>query len=241
MQQKPNYQQTILNEFDQLIGLPLIDWTGVTSPQGQILQSESVRLEPLDLKHGKDLWQAISVEPDASCWTYLPYEIFTTEAIFNAWLDGFLQAKDIVPFAIIVNEQVLGWCALMRIDAKAGSIEVGHVYYSSALRQTKAATEVMLLLINYVFSLRFRRCEWKCNDLNEPSRKAALRLGFQFEGIFRQAMVIRGHNRNTAWFSILDEEWPQIQVAMQQWLSADNFDLNHQQKQSLNYFMGFNR
>lgn len=237
MQQKPNYQQTLLNEFDQRIGLPLTSWVGATFPQGHVLQGESVRLEPLDIKHAKDLWQAISAEPDASCWTYLPYEIFTTEAIFNHWFDGFLQAKDIVPFAIVVNEQVLGWCALMRIDAKAGSIEVGHVYFSVALRQTKAATEVMLLLINYLFSLRFRRCEWKCNDLNEPSKKAALRLGFQFEGVFRQATVIRGHNRNTAWFSILDEEWPQIQIAMQQWLSTDNFDQKNQQKNALSYFM----
>lgn len=237
MEKKYSWQAVVNNEFSQPIGAPVNEWQGARVPQCIVLSGESVQLVPLALTHQADLWRVIQAEPDASCWTYLPYGPFADQIEFNAWLEKILNNPDNLMFAIQVGSNILGWIALMRIDANAGSIEIGHVYYSSALRHTKQATESVYLLLKYAFSLGFRRCEWKCNDFNEPSKKAATRFGFQFEGVFRQDRVIKGHNRNTAWFSMLDEEWQHIQPAMQQWLSTDNFDQNHQQRRALREFM----
>lgn len=146
---------------------------------------------------------------------------------------------DPIHFAVIdqQTDQPIGSLALMRIDAKNGVVEVGHVHFSPLLSRTAMATEAHWLLMHYVFAtLGYRRYEWKCNSLNEPSRRAALRLGFQYEGRFRQALVIKGHNRDTDWFSIIDSEWPQIDKAMQQWLAADNFSADGQQLRTLESF-----
>ena len=225
--------QTELNEFGQPVGQLLKSWQGATKPPAQLLTGQHSQLIPLSFaQHAEEWWALINQEPDASCWTYLPYGPFATQRIFNEWLQGML-AEDLLLYGIFTNGQIQGWCALMRADCKAGSIEIGHVYYSASLRRTLAATEVMFLLLKQVFTLGYRRCEWKCNSLNEPSKQAALRLGFQHEGLFRQATVVKGRNRNTDWFSMLDSEWPQQHKAMQQWLSPANFDEGGQQKLSL--------
>ena len=146
---------------------------------------------------------------------------------------------DPIHFAVIdqQTDQPIGSLALMRIDAKNGVVEVGHVHFSPLLSRPAMATEAHWLLMHYVFAtLGYRRYEWKCNSLNEPSRRAALRLGFQYEGRFRQALVIKGHNRDTDWFSIIDSEWPQIDRAMRQWLAADNFSADGQQLRTLESF-----
>ncbi len=235
----PVYLQIKQNDFGQLIGQTVEDWHGVIKPPRQMLTGEHTELIPVQFEqHADSLWELIQQEPDDSCWTYLPYGPFATEVMFKDWLEDFLRNKDILLYAIYSGAKIAGWCGLMRADTASGSVEIGHVYYSANLRQTYSATEAMYLLMQQVFDLGYRRCEWKCNDLNEPSKRAALRLGFSYEGLFRQVAVVKGHNRNTAWFSILDSEWPSQRKAMQQWLSADNFDSdsfeNHgQQKQSL--------
>ena len=228
------YLNTNTNEFDQLIGQALPQWKGVPKPPRQTLTGEYTELIAMQLElYAEQLWTLIQQEPDASCWTYLPYGPFATQEIFNTWLKGFLANDELLVYVILSGTKAVGWCALMRADVVYGCVEIGHVYYSASLRQTYSATEAMYLLMQQVFSLGYRRCEWKCNDLNEPSKKAALRLGFSYEGLFRQVAVVKGHNRNTAWFSILDNEWPQQHEAMQKWLSADNFAKNGQQKQTL--------
>lgn len=227
------YLQTELNEFGQPVGQRVEDWQGATKPPAQVLSGQQVQLVPLNVEqHAAALWTVVNQEPDASCWTYLPYGPFTAQALFNDWLNTML-AQDLLLYGIFVGKQVRGWCALMRADCKAGSIEIGHVYYSVGLRRTLAATEAMFLLMQQVFALGYRRCEWKCNSFNQPSKQAALRLGFQHEGLFRQATIVKGRNRNTDWFSMLDSEWPQHEQALRRWLNPDNFDQTGQQKLSL--------
>lgn len=224
---------TELNEFGQPIGQLLDNWQGVTKPPAQLLTGQHAQLVPVHFaQHAAALWALINQEPDASCWTYLPYGPFASQALFNDWLKGML-ANDLLLYGIFTDGQILGWCSLMRADTTAGSVEIGHVYYSAGLRRTLAATEALFLLMQQVFTLGYRRCEWKCNSLNEPSRQAAFRLGFQHEGLFRQATVVKGRNRNTDWFSILDSEWPQHEQALRHWLNPDNFNESGQQKLSL--------
>ena len=224
---------TELNPFGQPVGQLLENWQGATKPLPQLLTGQHSQLIPVSFEqHADALWALVNQEPDASCWTYLPYGPFASQALFNNWLQSIL-AEDLLLYGIFTSGQIQGWCALMRADCNAGSIEIGHVYYSLGLRRTLAATEALFLLMQQVFALDYRRCEWKCNDLNLPSKQAALRLGFEYEGLFRQATVVKGHNRNTAWFSMLDSEWPQHEQALRRWLNDDNFDEAGQQKLSL--------
>lgn len=228
------YLNTQTNEFNQLVGQALPQWQAALKPPRHGLTGEHTELIPMQFElHAEQLWRLIQQEPDASCWTYLPYGPFASQTIFNEWLKEFLTKDDLLIYTIFSGTKSVGWCALMRADVVSGCIEIGHVYYSVHLRQRYSATEAMYLLMQQVFKLGYRRCEWKCDDLNTPSKKAALRLGFSYEGLFRQAVVVKGRNRNTAWFSIIDNEWPSQKMAMQQWLKLDNFDKNGQQKQSL--------
>ena len=230
----PNYLDSEENQFKQLVGQTLSQWQGVPKPPKQTLTGEHTELIPMQFElHAEQLWQLIQQEPDSSCWTYLPYGPFTNQTIFDKWLKEFLAKDDVLVYVILSGTKAAGWCALMRADVVSGCIEIGHIYYSVNLRQSYSATEAMYLLLRQVFDLGYRRCEWKCDDLNAPSKNAALRLGFSYEGLFRQAVVVKGRNRNTAWFSILDSEWLSQKIAMQQWLKLNNFDQYGQQKQSL--------
>lgn len=227
---------TYYNELNQPVGEPLPNWEPRSHPQRVTLNGRLCRLEPLTLDHAEALFKAYELYPDEGHWTWMLREPDQNIEDFKNWIKSVLTVDDPINFAVIDLKTNLpvGSIALMRIDPKNGVIEVGHVHYSPLLSKTIMATEAQWLLMNYAFeTLGYRRYEWKCNACNEPSRRAALRLGFQYEGRFRQALVVKGHNRDTDWFSIIDKEWPNVNQALQKWLAADNFDIEGKQKQSL--------
>lgn len=196
-------------------------------PERKDIEGAVVRLAPLSLaQHGEALWEGTGGIDHEELWRYMPDGPFANRGQFDAHLEAKAVADDRVYYAIVdqASGRALGHAALMRIEPQHGVIEVGNILYSNALQRTRGASEAMYLLARYVFEeLGYRRYEWKCNSLNEPSRKAALRLGFSFEGIFRQHMIVKGRNRDTAWFSMLDLEWPQRQAEFERWLSPSNF------------------
>lgn len=225
-----------VNQFNQPVGAALPDWQPCPRPQRVVLNGKYCRLEPLASRHAKALFAAHQQAPDTRSWTWLAREPDSDEAGFRQWIDSVSVQEDPLHFAVIdsATNQAVGSLSLMRIDATNGVIEVGHVHFSPLLSRTAMSTEAQWLLMRYVFdTLGYRRYEWKCNSLNEPSRRAAIRLGFQYEGRFRQALVVKGHNRDTDWFSVIDTEWPEVDGAMQKWLADDNFDINGKQRRSL--------
>lgn len=195
-----------------------------------------VRLEPLDAaRHTDGLFEA-SVAPGADDrFRYLPEVPPTSVAEVAAWTTRAASGADPLFFAVIdsATGRTEGRQALMRIDAANGVIEIGNILWGPGLSRTRKATEALFLFADYAFGLGYRRFEWKCNDLNEPSKRAALRFGFTFEGVFRQHMVIKGANRDTAWFSMLDGEWPALRETYLAWLSPDNFDEHEVQRARL--------
>jgi RimJ/RimL family protein N-acetyltransferase len=226
-----------LNEFAQPIGEPVPGWQAAQLPGREPLVGRYCRIEPVDLeRHVADLYQAYSEAADARDWTYLNVGPFHSLDAYREHLTKAAALTDPLHHTVIdlATGKAVGTLALMRIDAANGVIEVGHVTYSPRLKKTRVATEAMALLLNYVFhDLGYRRFEWKCDSLNEPSRAAALRYGFRFEGIFRQAIVYRGRNRDTAWFSIIDSEYPALREAFAQWLDERNFDAQGNQLKRL--------
>lgn len=194
-----------------------------------------VKLDPL--QHGAALWSAVKDRPDL--WDYMSYGPFENAKAFDGWLVDRAALQDPYVYAILDREnRALGLAALMNIHPDMGVIEVGHIAYSPALQHTRLGTEAQYLLASYAFdALGYRRYEWKCNALNAASRRAAQRYGFSFEGIFRQHMVVKGHNRDTAWFSIIDSEWPARKAAFERWLLPDNFDEQGHQKARLSELM----
>jgi RimJ/RimL family protein N-acetyltransferase len=194
-------------------------------------------LTPLNAAaHGDALWQSVGGADKSDLWRYMPDGPFASRNDLDAVLEAKSASEDPFFFAIIDHRTSLaaGHASLMRIDPKHRVIEVGGIMYSPALQRTREATEAMYLMARYAFDeLGYRRYEWKCNSFNEPSRKAALRLGFQFEGIFRQHMIIKGRNRDTAWFSMLDTEWPARKQAFERWLDPANFDESGKQRSAL--------
>ena len=201
------------------------------------MQGADCRLEPLDLsRHGEALHQAFCRSQDDRDWTYMFYGPFPSLAEFLDWIQALALGEDPLFHAVInsASGEAVGMAGYLRIEPEMGSIEVGHIHFSPLIQRTPLATEAMYLMMERVFDqLGYRRYEWKCDALNERSRRAALRLGFSFEGIFRQMMVTKGRSRDTAWFSIIDKEWPQIKRAYRQWLSPDNFGRDGQQLVSL--------
>ena len=199
------------------------------------LEGELVRLDPVDVaRHAGQLFAAQSSAPEL--WEYLPYGPFESETAFRVWLTERAASSDPLFYAIIekVSGRALGMASFLRVEPGHGVIEVGHIWYSPALQRTRLATDAMYVMARHVFDdLGYRRYEWKCNALNEPSRRAAVRLGFTFEGVFRQHMVIKGENRDTAWYSMLDGEWPAAKAAFEAWLRPENFDADGRQLRSL--------
>lgn len=225
------------NEFNQDIGMPITDWEKKQYPARMILKGSHCTVEPLKLTHADELCDAINLDTDDSYWTWLTREPIKNKKDFNQWVDEVIRTNDPIFYVVIENKtkKPIGYFALMRIDPGNGVVEVGHVHFSKLLRGTIMSTEAHWLLMNYVFTdLKYRRYEWKCNSLNVPSRNAALRLGFKYEGRFRQAMVVKGHNRDTDWLSIIDSEWPIVNLSIRQWLSLSNFDDMGNQLKSLN-------
>ena len=218
--------------------LPLgdpIDSSRAPLPSRKVLPGRYVDLEPIDpAKHGDALWD--EVKGNDHLWAYLFAGPYKDRAGIDGYLKKIAAADDPLFFAIVDRSsgRAVGIASLMRIDATHRVIEVGGILYTPALQQTRGATEAMYLFARYVFDeLGYRRYEWKCNDLNAPSRSAAFRLGFSFEGIFRQHMIVKGRNRDTAWFSMLDSEWPACRSAFERWLDPANFDESGKQRVSL--------
>ncbi|WP_316672942.1 GNAT family protein [uncultured Tolumonas sp.] len=230
-----------LNEFQQPIGAALSDWQGATFPSATTLAGLYCKLERIDaVRHAKDLYEAYQSAPDARDWTYLFAGPFDTFEAYLSYLTTAAKLTDPMHYAVIdlASGKAVGTLALMRIDASNGVIEVGAVTYSPRLKRTRISTEAISLLVKYVFEdLGYRRFEWKCDSLNAPSRAAALRYGFKFEGIFRQAIVTRQRNRDTAWHSIIDSEYPVLQTAYDKWLDKCNFDEAGKQIERLTDFI----
>ncbi len=222
-----------VNQYGQPIGDALPDWSARPRPGDVVLKGQHCQLEPLDAdRHGRDLYEAYATASDGSDWTYMAGGPFLCRDGFDAYLQAAAQSPDPKHYAIIdlALGKAVATFSLMRIDPANGVIEVGNVAFSPLLKQKTAATEAQFLLMRYVFGdLGYRRYEWKCDSLNAPSRKAAERLGFSFEGIFRQAIIYKGRSRDTAWFSVIDKEWPLLKEAFELWLAPDNFDAGNRQ------------
>jgi RimJ/RimL family protein N-acetyltransferase len=226
-----------MNDAAQPIGPP-VDATPAARPGPVKLDGGFCRIEKLDLvRHSQALWQAM--KDDVSLWTYMGFGPFGDLPSFQQWVEERAVLLDPYAYAVVdkANGQATGIVTLMEIRPAARVIEMGSIVYSRALQRTPAATEAQYLVARYVFDdLHYRRYEWKCNALNQPSRAAALRLGFTYEGIFRQHMIIKGRNRDTAWFAMLDSEWPAVRAAFERWLAPDNFDADGKQKTGLREF-----
>jgi RimJ/RimL family protein N-acetyltransferase len=225
------------NELGQPIGFPLPQWTARPRPPRSRMEGRYCIVEPIDpRRHAAELHASYLLDRDGRNWTYLPYGPFPHFADFCDWLERESGGDDPLRHAIIErrNGRAAGVASYMRIDPAAGVIELGGINYAPSLQRTPAATEAMYLMMRRVFDeLGYRRYEWKCDALNAPSRAAALRLGFRYEGLFRQATVYKARNRDTCWFSILDSEWPALKTAFERWLDPDNFDAGGRQRQSL--------
>lgn len=224
------------NHLGQPIGCPLPGWTPPPIPPRTPLVGRYCRLEPLDPDlHAAELFAANALDAERRMWTYLTYGPFDSYDQYLEWMRLAAPGNDPLFFAVVDPHSNLpiGVVSYLRIEPKNGSIEVGHLAYSPKLQRTPAATESMYLLMKQAFELGYRRYEWKCDSLNQPSRAAAERLGFTFEGIFRQATVYKQRSRDTAWYSILDRDWPRLEAAFQRWLAPDNFDEQGQQRTRL--------
>ena len=225
------------NAFGQPIGPPLTEWIERALPPRSPMIGRFCRVEPIDpAVHTEALYEAFGEAPNDSNWTYLPYGPFATFDDFSTWLATFCIHEDPLFFAIVNSKTTkpVGIASYLRIQPQVGVIEVGHIHYAPQLQRTTAATEAMFMMMSRAFDeLGYRRYEWKCDALNQPSRDAAGRLGFTFEGIFRQATIYKGRSRDTAWFSVTDQEWPELKQAYQRWLSPENHDQRGKQRQTL--------
>jgi RimJ/RimL family protein N-acetyltransferase len=229
-----------LNVLDPISSLPIgpkVPAHTAPRPERRAIAGRFIRLEPLDPdRHGSSLWRETHGIGAAARWQYLFDEPFAEENSFHDFLARKAASTDPLFYAIIDQSSghAVGFAALMRIDPTHRCIEVGNILYGKSLQRTPGATEAQYLLMRYVFEdLGYRRYEWKCNALNEPSRRTALRLGFAFEGIFRKHMIVRGRNRDTAWYSMLDDDWPAAKAAFERWLAPSNFDSAGVQRQTL--------
>lgn len=224
-----------LNSLNQPVGPVVEGWQAPPFPGRELMQGRFCRLEPLEARHAESLYRANALDIDGRNWTYLPYGPFANLTDFRAWIEANCRESDPLFYAIINLEshEAVGVASYLRITPRSGSIEVGHLNFSPLLQRTPAATEAMFLMMAHAFELGYRRYEWKCNALNQASRAAAQRLGFSFEGVFRQATVVKGRSRDTAWYSVIDQEWPAIKTALLQWLDPSNFDQTGKQKTQL--------
>lgn len=218
----------------------LSDWQPRPRPARKVLEGRNVRLEPLEAaRHGDELFAASAVADAGSRFAWLPELPPQDRAAFEPWLEKAEASPDPLFFAVIdkASGKVAGRQTLMRIDANNGVAEIGNIYWGPLVSRMPAATEAQFLFASYVFDeLGYRRYEWKCNNANEPSKRAAERFGFTFEGLFRQHMVVKGANRDTAWYSIIDKEWPALKSAYISWLDPSNFDSDGQQIRRLEEF-----
>jgi RimJ/RimL family protein N-acetyltransferase len=226
-----------INELGQPIGFALPDWKPPPFPPHVPLRGTYCRLEPLSVaKHSRDVYEAQSEDTDGARWTYSFQGPYDDLAAYESWCAGAEASRDPQFYAIVdgASGRAVGTCTYMRIEPRHGVIEVGNIYFSPRLARTRGATEAIFLLMANAFDLGYRRYEWKCDSCNLPSRAAATRFGFTYEGLFRQAIVNKGRNRDTSWFAIIDGDWNGgLKSAYLRWLAADNFDTSGAQKQRL--------
>ena len=226
------------NEFGQPVGSALSDWSPPPLPARRGLWGTYCTVEPFEIgSHLPSLFEALSgIETD---WTYLPQGPFESLGEFRDWAIATCLGDDPLFYTLVDNQtgKPGGVASYLRIAPGSGTIEVGNIHLGSSMKRSRAATEAMFLMMDYAFSLGYRRYEWKCDALNEPSNKAALRLGFTFEGKWRQATVYKGRNRDTNWFSIIDADWPGLRQGLRRWLDPGNFDNNGRQLRRLQDFM----
>ena len=215
------------NKLGQPIGFEVAGWTSRPRPPREPMLGRYVRLEPISIDHSAELFDAFAADTENRIWTYLPYGPFARVEECRDWIEQTCLGDDPLFHTIIDGStgKAVGVASYLRIEPAAGVIEVGHINYAPALQKTRGATEAMYLMMRRVFSeLGYRRYEWKCDALNAASCAAAVRLGFSYEGCFRQATIYKGRNRDTSWYSILDAEWPMLERAYEQWLDPSNFD-----------------
>ncbi|MGE5271017.1 MAG: GNAT family N-acetyltransferase [Thiohalocapsa sp.] len=229
-----------LNALGQPVGASLPDWSPRPLPPRTPMPGRSCTVRPLDpARDPPPLFAAFAEDQDGRMWTYLPREGYRTLEELQRWADSACLTDDPLVHTIVdhASGEAVGTANYMRIEPAHGVIEVGSITYSPRLQRRTAATEAMYLMMRRVFDeLGYRRYEWKCNSLNAPSRAAATRLGFRYEGLFRQAQVVKGQNRDTAWFSIVDSEWPALRAAFEAWLDPANFTADGTQRRSLASF-----
>jgi RimJ/RimL family protein N-acetyltransferase len=222
-----------VNALGQPIGLAVESWTPPPRPPREPMLGRYCRVELLDIeRHAADLHAANRAASDPRDWTYLAYGPFKSLQDYRAWMQRVCLGDDPLFHAVIdsATDKAVGVASYLRIEPASGSIEVGHINFSPLLQRTPAATEAMYLMMQRAFELGYRRYEWKCDALNARSRAAAQRYGLSFEGVFRQATVYKGRNRDTAWYAAIDQEWPALQAAFLQWLDPANFDQSGRQR-----------
>jgi len=225
-----------LNHLGQPVGEPLPGWKPPPWPPRRGMEGKYCRLEPLDPGvHAEALYAEFALDPEGRDWTYLPYGPFGSLDAYRRWMKETCLGDDALFFAIVDRQsgKPLGGASYLRIMPASGSIEVGHILYTERLKRSASATEAMYLMMENVFALGYRRYEWKCDALNAASRAAAQRLGFSYEGIFRQATVYKGRNRDTAWYAVMDSDWPRLCTAYRRWLDPANFDEHGKQRTRL--------
>ena len=223
-----------------MVGVPLPDWTPPPLPPHKVIEGRWARLEPLDAEqHTASIYRGVRVDSEGRNWTYSPAGPFSTSDGFSAWLQSISAGEIPMYFAIIDGSlrEALGYASYYEADPPNGVIEIGGIHFTEPLKRTVAATEAMYMMLGTVFDLGYRRCEWRCDALNGPSRAAAERLGFSFEGIFRQHWVYNGRNRDTAWYSMIDSEWATNRTAFDEWLDPANFDARGVQRTRLRHAM----
>ena len=226
-----------VNNFGQAIGDAVLDWRPAGVPSRTPVVGLRCDLEPLDLdRHGDALFEA-NERGDGSNWTYLFSDPPKTRDAYLQYMATTFIGADPFCYAIVdkTTRSAVGVACYMRIVPEHGCIEVGHINFSPALQRTPIATEAMYLMMRHVFELGYRRYEWKCDSLNAPSRAAAQRLGFSFEGVFRKAIIYKGRSRDTAWYAVTDDEWPAIRSVFEAWLAPENFDAHGAQRVQLRW------
>ena len=225
-----------VNELGLPIGFAVTGWTPPSRPPREPMTGRYCRVEPLEIeRHAADLHAANRADMEQRIWTYLAYGPFDSLESYVDWMARVCLGDDPLFHAVVdtASGRAVGLASYLRIDPASGSIEVGHINYSPLLQRTPAATEAMYLMMRRAFELGYRRYEWKCDALNARSRAAARRLGLSYEGIFRQATVYKGRNRDTAWYAAIDREWPALRAAFEQWLDPANFDESGRQRARL--------
>ena len=234
-------KKNFTNNLVQPTGETIPNWTSRQFPPHTKMEGQYCSIDILDIEeHAENLFNAFTKDINNNDWIYLPYGPFETQKEFEEWLQKECTGNDPLFHTIIDrnNNKPVGMASYLRINPNDGVIEVGHIHYSTLMKKKIIGTEVMYLMMKRVFDeLEYRRYEWKCNALNTRSCDAAHRLGFKFEGIFKQHMISKGHNRDTAWFAILDKDWPQVKTNFEKWLDKNNFNEDGIQKVSLSSLM----